>query len=191
MWLRLVIVLLGIVVMVNGCNGLISQNFGTHKLRKISLEAVIADGLGDADYVEVKNAVLIEDYLVGPAIRASDMDYHLHPILTTEEAAKLTASQTATATMVGWYMIPYADCVKNGDCSVKGAALRGLVTAPTVKKNPKEKWAEKNIQLTDDVIYLQLWKAPLAWYWNALLFFGGIGLSIGVEAWWQSRNKRV
>lgn len=190
MWIRMIIVLLGLVVMINGCNSLISQHFGTHKLHELSLADIEADGIKDADFVRVNDAVLSAHYLVGPALRTNDKDYHLHAIIDTERQAALEAGKPITVHMVGWYKLPYADCVKNGDCFPSNPpVIQGLVTLPTIKKNPVAQWSEQQITLAEDVIYLQLWKEPLAWYWNLLFFLGGIALALGVEAWWQKRRN--
>jgi len=189
MWIRLLIVLLGIVLMINGCNSLISQNFGTHQLRTLDLQQVLNEGIGDADFVRLESAVLSKDYLIGPALRAADKDYHLHAILSTQQAKLMEEGQTVEVKMVGWYKIPYTDCVKNGDCHPgPNPIIQGLLTDPTERKNPLEQWSSKNVRLVEDPIYLQLWKEPLAWYWNLLMFLGGLGMAIGIEAWWHRRK---
>jgi hypothetical protein len=189
MWIRLSIVLLGIVVMINGCNSLISQHFGTHKLRSLELETVLETGLADADFVLFEAAELTEDYLVGKALRDSDEDYHLYALLTPKQKEQRNRGERIVVGAVGWFKIPYADCVKNGDCTPpEPFEIQGLITAPTERKNPVEQWELQNMELADEVIYLQLWKEPLSWYWNLLLFLGGLGLAIGVEAWWQKRR---
>ncbi|MEL6357680.1 MAG: hypothetical protein AAFQ37_12195 [Bacteroidota bacterium] len=189
MWIRLLIVLLGIVLMINGCNSLISQNFGTHRLRTLDLQKVLNNGLGDADFVRLENAVLSQEYLIGPALRASDEDYHLHAVLSPQQAQNMAEGQEVEVKMVGWYKIPYAGCVKNGDCQPDAnPVIQGLITDPTDRKNPRNEWSAKHVNLAEEVIYLQLWKEPLAWYWNLLMFLGGIGMAIGIEAWWQKRK---
>ena len=183
MWIRLLIVLAGIVVMINGCNSLISQQFGTHKLRTLTVAEVNADGLEDADYVSLQEGELTENHLVGPALRASDEDYHLHAILTPEQKRRYTSGETVEAGIVGWYKLPYQDCTKNGDCMPPAPYnIQGLITEPSDKKNPIEQWADQRITLADDVVYIQLWKEPLAWYWNLLMFVGGLGAALLVEA---------
>lgn len=188
MWMRIAIVLVGIVVMITGCNSLISQYFGTHKLRRVSLETIQEEGLGDADFIELSDASLGEAYIVGKALRADDEDYHLYPILTDAQVAAHHSGERVVVNMIGWFKLPYADCVNNGDCMPAKAQLQGLVTKPTDKKNPVADWEMYNLELAENVYYLQLWKEPLAWYWNLLLFVGGLGLAIGIEAIWNKKK---
>lgn len=189
MWIRLLIVLAGIVVMINGCNSLISQQFGTHKLRVLQVQDVLDNGLNDADFVQLQGGQLTENYLIGPALRANDEDYHLHAILTPAQQLRYDQGETVQAGIIAWYKIPYQDCVKNGDCMPPAPrTIQGLVTEPTDKKNPISQWTAQRITLAPEVIYLQLWKEPLAWYWNLLMFLGGLGTALFVEA---RRNRKI
>lgn len=181
--------MLGIVVMITGCNSLISQQFGTHRLRTVSLPAVIEEGLGDADHVRVTGGELASTYIVGEALRESDEDYHLHPILTPEQQQAHAAGDLVEVSLVGWYKLPYSDCLRNGDCLPADPQAIGLVGEPTEKKNPVAEWERHNLRLAPDVYYLQLWKEPMAWYWNLLLFLGGLGLALGVEAIYHQRKN--
>lgn len=190
MWIRLLIVLAGIVVMINGCNSLISQQFGTHKLRTLTVAEVISDGLEDADFVRLEAGSLTENYLVGPALRASDEDYHLHAILTPAQQNEYVQGKTIEAGIIGWYKIPYQDCTKNNDCMPPAPYfIQGLVTEPSSKKNPVSEWAGQRITLAENVVYLQLWKQPLAWYWNLIMFVGGLGIALFVES--RRHRKRA
>lgn len=189
MWFRLVIILVGIVFMINGCNSLISQNFGTHKLRVLDFNEVVAEGLGDADFVELNEAEIAETYIVGPRLNANGKDYHLHPILTETQLEAYERGETVRPKVVGWFKIPYPACVDNGDCMADPNAIRGLVADPGDDQNPVHEWADKRIELPEDVVYLQLWETPLEWYWNLLMFLGGIGVAIGVEAYYQQKQK--
>ncbi len=169
--------------MITGCNSLISQNFGTHRLRTVDIAVAAAGGLGDADYVELNNAVLGTAMIVGPALRATDKDYVLRPILTEEQAASWEGGQTITTNLVAWTETEVPACTTPPGCPPPAAApVRGLLSEPTWRKNPTEAWAGQRIALADETSYLQLGEKPMAWYWNLLLFFGGIGLAIVPEA---------
>ena len=60
MLLRYLILFGGIVMMITGCNSLISQQFGTHQLRTVNMQDAVANGLGDADFIELDGAILGE-----------------------------------------------------------------------------------------------------------------------------------
>lgn len=192
MWIRLLIVMLGLIVMINGCNSLISQHFGTHKLRVMDATTLQKEGLGDADFIRLEGAQLGEDYLVGPKLNERGKDYHLHPVFTPAMAAAHAAGDVVEPLGIAWFKIPYPDCVKNGDClpAMEGG-LQGLIANPGKKQHPMEAWASKRIRLPKQVIYIQLGEHPLAWYWNLLLFLGGISLALGTESFWQKRKRRL
>lgn len=184
--------MLALIVMINGCNSLISQHFGTHKLRVIDAATLEVNGLGDADFIRLEGAELGTNYIVGPKLNERGKDYHLHPVFTPAMAAAYAAGETVEPLAIAWFKIPYPDCVKNGDCIPEmDAGLQGLVANPGKKQHPMEAWAAQRIRLAPKVVYIQLGERPLAWYWNLLLFLGGISLALGTESFWQKRKRRL
>ncbi len=184
--------MIGLIVMINGCNSLISQHFGTHKLRTLPAAEVTQQGIGDADYVRLTGASLPNSYIVGPKLNERGKDYHLYPVFTPSMAAAYAKGEIVEPLGVAWFKIPYPDCVKNGDCLPEmPEGLQGLVANPGNKQHPREQWASKNIRLNNKTIYLQLGEQPLAWYWNLSLFLGGVFLALGTEALWQKRKRRL
>jgi hypothetical protein len=103
MILRYIVLFVGVVLMITGCNNLISQNFGTHNLRSVDLKEVEAEGLGDADFVEITGGELGNAFLVGNALHATDKDYILRPILTRQQAANWYSGATVQASLIGWF----------------------------------------------------------------------------------------
>ncbi len=190
MLLRYLVLFGGIVLMITGCNSLISQNFGTHRLRTVTVKAAASGGLGDADYVELENAVIGAAMIVGPALRSTDKDYILRPILTQEEATAWANGQVITTNLIAWSETDNPACTQAPGCP-PGAdePVRGLLSAPTWRKNPTELWMGQRISLAEDVTYLQLGERPMAWYWNLLLFLGGLVLAVLPEARRFSKRK--
>lgn len=184
MVLRYLVLLAGVVLMITGCNNLISQNFGTHNLRTVDLKDALSEGLGDADYVEITEGELGQAFLVGPSLRATDKDYVLRPIMTRQQAANWYSGATEKISLIGWYENTDPACVTPSGCPPdKTLPIRGLVGAPADKKNPVDLWSTQRIKLNDQVTYLQLYKEPMAWHWNLVMFFGGLLLAIVPEAW--------
>lgn len=173
----------GIVLMITGCNSLISQNFGTHRLRTVDVTAAASGGLGDADFVELDNAVLGAAMIVGPALRSNDKDYVLRPILTESQSQAWAAGETVTTNLVAWTETTDPACIEAPGC-LPGpqTPVRGLLSVPTWRKNPVEQWQTQRVNLPPEVNYLQLGEKPMAWYWNLLLFLGGLGLAVVPEA---------
>ncbi|MTB51074.1 hypothetical protein [Lewinella sp. W8] len=190
MILRYFVLFAGVVLMITGCNNLISQNFGTHNLRTVALEEVIAEGLGDADYVEITGGELGNALLVGPALRVTDKDYILRPILTRQQAANWYSGATVRASVIGWFKNNDPDCVTAEGCPPdKSLPIKGLIGPPTDKKNPVELWSTQRIKLEDQVTYIQLYEEPMAWYWNLIMFLGGLLVAIVPEAWRFQKRK--
>ncbi|WP_020567297.1 hypothetical protein [Neolewinella persica] len=183
MLFRYLILFGGIVLMITGCNSLISQNFGTHRLRTMDVASAASGSLGDADYVQITEAIIGEAFIVGPALRSSDEDYVLRPILTPEQATAWQKGSTVTINLIAWTETADPACTKPPGCPpAKTDKVIGLLSEPTWRKNPTEEWPKQRIQLAESVAYLQLYEKPMAWYWNLLLFIAGLGLAIVPEA---------
>jgi hypothetical protein len=183
MFFRYLVLFGGIALMITGCNSLISQNFGTHRLRTLDAATAAAGGLGDADYVQLTNAIIGEAFIVGPALRSSDKDYVLRPILDPEQAAAWKNGATVTTNLVAWSETTDPACTKSPGCPPAVAeAVIGLLSEPTSRKNPVSQWSGQRIELAPATTYLQLNEKPMVWYWNLLLFLGGLGLAIVPEA---------
>ncbi|MBC6995186.1 hypothetical protein QWY85_05655 [Neolewinella lacunae] len=188
---RYLLMFAGIVMMITGCNSLVSQQFGTHRLRTIPLETVEGSGVGDADFVEIANAQLGTPFIVGPALRSTDKDYVLRPVFSAGQQAAWAAGETVAVSLVAWTETEDPDCTTPPGClPPSDLPLRGLVSPPTEKKNPVGEWTAQRIKLRPNVVYLQLYEQPMAWYWNLLLLLGGLALAIVPEAIRFQRRSR-
>ena len=186
MWFRLVVVLAGIALTIGGCNSLVSQLFGTHKLRTFPLEAVAREGFGDADYVELTEAYQTGDVVVGPALHGTDRDIVLYPLLTPAQWQARQAGQTVEPVVIAWQKEggqPCESCRTTGPLTV-----RGLVREPNPRKNKSAELSTAGYRIAEKVYYLEAARQPLAWYWNVLMIAGGFGLALGVEA--RAARKR-
>lgn len=189
MILRYLILFGGIVLMITGCNSLISQQFGTHQLRTVTIGDAVANGLGDADFVELEGAVIGEALIVGPALRSTDKDYVLRPILTPTQATAWSAGETVSINLVGWTETTDPACLQAPGClPAAGLPIRGLLSEPTWRKNPVEDWPGQRVSLNAEPLYIQLDEKPMAWYWNLALFLGGLLLAIIPESFRHRRK---
>ena len=87
MIIRLLIILGCVVVFINGCNSLISQHFGTHKLRGYTMEEVQQTGIGDADFIEVSGALLSGDFVFKAAKSPTNPGVIIYPVLSDGQLA--------------------------------------------------------------------------------------------------------
>lgn len=178
--------------MITGCNSLISQQFGTHRLRTFDVKEATAEGFGDADFVEVTGGMVGEPMIVGPALRSTDKDYVLRPIFTEEQAGEWAAGETVITSLIGWSETEDPACIKAPGClPAPNTPVRGLLSEPTDRKNPVEEWAAQRVKLAAEPVYLQLYEQPMAWYWNLALFLSGLLLAILPEAYRFQKKKRL
>lgn len=184
MWLRYLIIASGIVLMIGGCNGLLSQLFGTHKLRHFTIDTLRTTGLGDADYVSIDSAHSPGDFVVGPAIHPTDRDIVIFPLISEAERADMEQGKRIRPALLAWNKV--SPEVQEGRDSIRiplgTGTIRGLVRAPNKLKNTSDRLSEQGYDIPKDVYYLEADRAPLAWYWNLLMLIGGIGIALAAEA---------
>lgn len=184
MWLRLLIIGGGVVMMITGCNSLISQFFGTHRLRNLDINQAAVEGLGDADFVRLENLTVSPEYQIGDALHSTDKDIVVFPLVAPDQMKSDNQDEQVVVHFMGWSNVFDNNCHDRQDCYELSASFaQGLVRPPNPRKTPTDSsWAEMGYDLAEDVRYLQINREPMAWYWNLLLFLGGIGLPLATEA---------
>lgn len=190
MWLRLTAILISIVFFINGCNSLISQFFGTHKLRSFTIEQALDKGIGDADYVQLNGAWKPGDYIVVPAKNAADRAVLLFPLLSKAQLAELDAGNVVTPKVIAWTKNFKMECDEDNSCAprVQVDAV-GVVRTMQQDKNKAHLLPAAAYKLAENPNYIEIDRHPLAWYWNLLMLVGGISFAIYVEG--RAQKQRL
>lgn len=178
MWFRYLIIALGAVLLIGGCNGLLSQLFGTHKLRQFTLSEVRNTGLGDADYIALDSVQWPEEYVIGAALHGTDRDIIIYPFVS------LGADTNEQVTVVAWRKVSLEEAADGPPYphSAGSGKVKGLVRPPNPRKDVSAQLAQFGYQIPESVYYLEVSRAPLSWYWYALMIIGGIGIAGALEA---------
>ncbi|MEM6770858.1 MAG: hypothetical protein AAF597_09765 [Bacteroidota bacterium] len=183
MILRYLVLFGGIVLMINGCNSLISQQFGTHSLHTMQLEQVVNSGVGDADFLEIPDARVGEALVSSPREGWLDANYVFRPLLTNAQTDAWRNGQVVTAQVIAWYNVDTTNCANRAWCQPPTlATVAGLVAEPPANKHPTADWEAERIALAPEITYLKLGDKPMVWYWNLLMFLGGLLLAALPEA---------
>lgn len=183
MWVRLTAMLIGVVFLITGCNSLISQFFGTHKLRTYSIEESIASGIGDSDFIEVSGVWQTGDYIVVPPRNESDKPILIYPLLSKEQLNAMEAGEQVEPRFIAWTKDFSMACDEEKVCAPKiGTTAMGVVREMRKQKNKAHMLAENKYRLPSNVDYIEVGREPIAWYWNLLMVVGGLGLAFYIEA---------
>lgn len=183
MFLRYLILFGGIVIMITGCNSLVSQNFGTHRLRTITAPEATVVGIGDADFVEVSGITFGQPQLTSPADKPKNGQYVYRPLLNADQLAEWQGGAVVPVSLVGWFKSTDPACNGPEPCLPHTEKrVIGLVNEPAARKNPVGEWAGQRIALAEPVVYLELGQEPMAWYWNLGMFLAGGMLAFLPEA---------
>ncbi|WP_282777273.1 hypothetical protein [Phaeodactylibacter xiamenensis] len=183
MIVRIIIILLCLVFFINGCNSLISQFFGTHKLRSFEMAEVAEKGIGDADYVEITNARFEPDFVYQEAEEPGSPPIILYPVFAESSPAQ-------TPALLAWTADFFDPCVEADTCIAAGTrTLRGVVRPlPDANLTGLDRLKEKGYSWESPVIVINENEAPVAWYWNALMMLGAGLVAIGMEAFYNRKK---
>ncbi|MCB9290478.1 MAG: hypothetical protein H6560_24420 [Lewinellaceae bacterium] len=191
MILRILIILGCVVVFINGCNSLISQHFGTHKLRVYTIEQVQESGIGDADFIEVEDAFLSGDFVFKAAKNPSNPGAIIYPVLSAKQMVAHGKGENVAPDIIAWTTDFPSQCVEAGNCIKAGTiSLRGIVRELPNDRQGQKQLAAKGYDIGEKVIYIEHGQEPLQWYWNLLLMFGAAAVAFGVEAYGHVRQRK-
>lgn len=191
MIVRIIIVLVCVVFFINGCNSLVSQFFGTHKLRSFSMKEVQQGGIGDADFIDVPDAYLSGEYVHQPSQYEGDPPILLYAVLSAGQLERRQQGEPVAPALIAWTADFHYPCVEAGDCLEAGATyLRGVVREiPDANEGALDKLRGKGYDIAPDVRVVNHGQAPIAWYWNALMMLVPLALALGMEAYYFKKNR--
>ena len=125
-----------IVFLINGCNSLISQFFGTHKLRDFTMNGVLEDGIGDSDYVHIEGAWQSGDYIVVPPRTAADKAVLIYPLLTDEQLQAAEAGEIVEPRVICWTTDFSLNCDEENTCAPRAEVeVTGIIRELRRQKN--------------------------------------------------------
>jgi hypothetical protein len=182
MWVRIVVILISVVFIITGCNSLMSQFFGTHKLRSFAAGTVATQGLGDADFVEIIGVWRTGDYLIVPPKNQADKPLLIYPILSDDQLERLDTGEVIKPLLIAWTKDFDPACDETHTCANREEInLKGIIRKPNPQKDRAGQLPKNRYAITEDIVYIEAGRAPLAWYWNLAMLLGGIGLIYSIE----------
>ena len=191
MILRYLVLFGGIVLMITGCNSLVSQNFGTHRLRTLDVSEATALAIGEADFVEIAGAEIGKAFVTSSGKDLGGKATLCRPLLSPEEQSEWEGGATVSTALIGCFKTANPACLTDPEClPYTGRQIIGLIGEPAEVEELSLQWDGQRIVLENSVVYVQLGEQPQAWYWNLLLMVGGICLALIPEAIRHNRAPR-
>ncbi|MBV6652812.1 MAG: hypothetical protein KI786_03600 [Mameliella sp.] len=177
MIVRIIIILLCLVFFINGCNSLVSQFFGTHKLRAFDMSEVEDKGIGDADFVDISGAKFDPVFVYQEAEEPGSPPIILYPVFSENGAAKQPV-------LFAWTADFFDPCVEADSCITAGTRnLKGVVRPiPDANLGALDQLREKGYTWEEPITIINENEVPVAWYWNALMMLGAAIVALGMEA---------
>ncbi|HMQ49755.1 MAG TPA: hypothetical protein PKA00_19700 [Saprospiraceae bacterium] len=195
MILRIVFILVCLVFFINGCNSLISQYFGTHKLRSFSINEVLKEGIGDSDYVEISDAWLSGDFAYTHGKIKEESGLILYPVLSQAQLQAKQQGEKVQVQVIAWTADFHSPCVDEKNCIQAGSStLKGVVRDLPQDRRKPELLQPMGYELADNVLYVNHDQAPLPWYWNAGMMLGAALIIYIVErryVYLKEKQKKI
>ena len=189
---RYLTLFVGIVATINGCNGLISSQYGTHRLRTLTSTDLITNGLGDADFIELTDVVIGSVKVENEAGTFFAPATIQRPLFSPEQERQYRKGATVAPLAILWskHTAPAASPFTNLETNTT-ASIRGLITEPPLTVFNISEWNDNRLTVTGATPYIAYNKAPMAWYWNLVIFLGGLVLAVLPEARRFNQNKAL
>lgn len=150
------------------------------------------EGLGDADYVTLTDAHINGDYVFVPNRNESWPGFIEFPILDQQQKKDLAAGKKVRVYIVGWTKKYDENCVERGDCvPVEDLSISGLVRPMNKRFDKTNEWPVEKYELVEEPIYIEVNRAPLAWYWNLTFMIAAVGIAFGIEKWLSEKEKKI
>ena len=190
MLFRLITVFACVVIFINGCNSLISQFVGTHKLRTHEMAAVVNDGLGDADYVEINNAWTTGDFIYAPPVRTQKKGLIIFPILSEEQMKQHERGEAVKVQLMGWSEDYTQECLDAKTCMPKQKmTITGIMRDIPQEKNKVDEFSPQQYQLSETMFFMEKDRSPLEWYYNLAMMLGAVAIGFGIEYYNLKKSK--
>lgn len=188
---RFAIILVCVVLFINSCNSLISTQIGTHKLRAYDMATVMSSGVGDADFLEISDATLTGEFVHVPnAEDATKNGIILYPVLTPAQIDAQKAGQRVQPAILAWTEYFDPGCVARKDCVPTGQhTLRGVTSRPKKAQDRRDELTGQ-YDWPDNVIYLEVGRAPMAWHWHLIIMVLTLVTGLILEGSRQKKAKQ-
>jgi hypothetical protein len=184
MIVRIIIILVCITFFINGCNSLISQYFGTHKLRTFDMEKAVKEGIGDSDFVSLDNAWLNGDFVFQASEYPNTPGVIIYPVLTAEQKEQRSKGERVKPAFIAWSADFHSPCVGENNCiEPRVAAVSGVVReVPKDRQVGIDKLDAKGYIGLEEAVFINHGEEPAPWYWNALMMLIPAIIAVGMEA---------
>lgn len=178
MIIRLIIFLVCTLAFINGCNSIISNFAGTHKLRNYKFGEIINQGIGDADFIQIDDGILSDQYIFIPGDRTFRKDLLIFPITTTSN------QQMDSIKIIGWAKSFDPSCVQRKDCQLQfKGPIKGIISDVSRVRKNADQLQQKNLVISNDhTIFIELDRVPFPWYWNLIIMVVSAAIILFMES---------
>lgn len=139
------------------------------------MQEIQQNGIKDADYIEISDAVIPSEFVHSAIQKTGDKDLIIFPIL----ADNPEHNPDSGIYVVGWQQKKDAGCIQSKNCLEAGKrAVKGVVRKIKKRRDLSDKLSDLyQLPLAENPVFIEVGQAPMAWYWHLLVLIltaGGI-----------------
>ncbi|NJC25011.1 hypothetical protein [Neolewinella antarctica] len=173
--LRYLVLFGGIVLMINGCDGVVSSRFGTLEQSTIDLTDTDVN-IGDDDYVKVTNAVFTPVTIDVQSAVFWSADVRQSALLTGAQLSAWKNGERVRPQIIAWLKSPASTSAPISlNQFTKSNTAEGVIGHSTT--TDAAAWAKQRFVIDESTHYLHLNQQPARWYWSLAMFLGGLTIA--------------
>ena len=143
---------------------------------------VLETGIGDSDYVRIEESWQSGDYIVVPPRNTAEKPVLIFPLLSEDQLKAAEAGEVVEPRIICWTKEFSLNCDEENTCAPRTEVdIQGIVREMRRQQNKAHLLAANKYRLPENVDYIEVGRAPLAWYWNLLIVLGALGLAFFIE----------
>ncbi len=154
------------------------------------MDYVEQNGIGDSDYVEIKDAWTTGEYRFAPPRKGERTGALQYPVVSQERYERLDSNLETRIALIAWTEAYDPNCLEQSNCVKAGkTTIKGVVRKMSRAKNKVDEFPAI-YEVAPRAIYIETDQAPLAWFWYLAFMGGALLVGIGTEYIYNRRQRR-
>jgi hypothetical protein len=164
---RVILTFVSIAALINGCSGLISQQFGSLKLHVFEMKDLHQADLGRKEFIRLSDAQITGDFIFAPGKVENDRAVVLYPLVDEAQLDSLRGGQKIHINLMAWEHRRPGSVADTVSLGTQPKEYLGLIRPPGKRFEQPETLDSNKYQMSKNLAYLAIGRKPLSWQWNA------------------------
>ncbi|MCB0634128.1 MAG: hypothetical protein R2824_33475 [Saprospiraceae bacterium] len=174
MTFRIILTFVSIAALINGCSGLISQQFGTGKLQVFAMKDLSQTDLSKKDFIQLSDAQITGDFIFAPGKVDNNRAVVLYPLVDEAQLDSLREGRKIHINLMAWENRRPGSEADTVSLGMQPKEYLGLIRPPGKRFEQPEALDSNKYQMSENLAYLAIGRKPLSWEWNAVIMMASL-----------------